>query len=148
MRQEKLTNTNVFVESAIGHKIGSTMKFKLIKSMAHSWTHSFMRGENHIDKGYVFKDLHRLARKRKGEKIIVSWIPEKTEELLQLTPRVRIHIGHYRNSLSDHLLQHKIDPASIKEMRTEVYVARNLRMYVRSYVLDITGKEHVQFVWA
>lgn len=38
--------------------------------------------------------------------------------------------------------------AHISEMRTEVYVAKNYRVYVRSYMLDDRGKEHVQFVWA
>lgn len=124
------------------------MKYKLIKSMAHNWTHSFMSGMNYVDNDFVFDDMYRLARDRRGEKITVTWIPNRPEELFGLTPRVRESLKHYRNALPEHLVRHQIDPGAISEMRTEVYVAENHRMYVRSYVLDNRGKEHVQFVRA
>ena len=38
------------------------MKYKLIKSMAHNWTHSFMSNMNYVDNGYVFEDMYQLAR--------------------------------------------------------------------------------------
>ncbi|WP_208456894.1 hypothetical protein [Lysobacter solisilvae (ex Woo and Kim 2020)] len=103
---------------------------------------------NYINGDFVFEDLYQLARDRKGQKVIVTWIPERPEELFGLTPRVRESLKYYRKSLPEHLSRHKIEPSAIAEMRTEVYVADNHRMYVRSYVLDSRGKEHVQFVWA
>ena len=124
------------------------VKYKLIKSMAHNWTHSFMSAMNYVNDEYVSKDMYQLARERRGEKVMVTWIPERQDELFRLTPRVRASVKHYRKALPGHLERHKIDPAAISEMRTEVYVADNHRMYVRSYVLDSRGKEHVQFVWA
>ncbi|WP_202839240.1 hypothetical protein [Luteimonas saliphila] len=124
------------------------MKYKLIKSMAHNWTHSFMSGMNYVDNDFVFEDMYQLARDRRGEKVTVTWIPNRPEELFGLTPRVRESLKYYRKALSEHLVRHQIDPEAISEMRTEVYVAENHRMYVRSYVLDNRGKEHVQFVWA
>ncbi|MBU8977789.1 hypothetical protein JI752_016705 [Lysobacter sp. MMG2] len=122
------------------------MKYKLIKSMAHNWTHSFMSGMNYVDGDYVFEDMYQLARGRRGEKITVSWIPERTDELFVLTPRIRESLKHYRKSLPTHMRQHNVDVGAISEMRTEVYVAEDHRIYVRSYVLDNRGKEHVQFV--
>jgi hypothetical protein len=124
------------------------MKYKLIKSMAHNWTHSFMSGMNYVDNDFVFEDMHQLARDRRGQKVTVTWIPERPDELLALTPRVRESLNYYRKALPQHLDRHNVERGAISEMRTEVYVADNHRMYVRSYVLDNRGKEHVQFVWA
>lgn len=124
------------------------MKYKLIRCMAHNWTHSFMSGMNHVDDDFVYADMYRLARERRGEKVTVTWIPIRTEELIRLTPRVRESLTHYRDALPKHLARHQIDAGAISEMRTEVYVAEDFRMYVRSFVRDDRGKEHVQFVWA
>jgi len=107
-----------------------------------------MSGSNYVDGDFVFEDVHRLARDRKGQGVTITWIPERPEELFNLTPRVRESIKYYRKALPEHLTRHSIEPSTISEMRTEVYVADNYRMYVRSYVLDCRGKEHVQFVWA
>ena len=124
------------------------MKYKLIKSMAHNWTHSFMSNMNYVDNDVVFEDMYRLARDRRGEKVTITWIPSPQEEQVCLTPRIRESLKHYRKALPTHLIRHQVDPDAISEMRTEVYVTKNQRMYVRSYVLDNRGKEHVQFVWA
>lgn len=106
-----------------------------------------MSGMNYVDHDFVFEDMYQLARDRRGEKVTVTWIPARPEELFGFTPRVRESLKYYRRALSEHLVRHQIDPVAISEMRTEVYVAGNHRMYVRSYVLDNRGKEHVQFVW-
>jgi len=106
-----------------------------------------MSGMNWVDGDYVFEDMHRLARDRRGEKVVISWIPERQPELFSLTPRVRESLKHYRKGLAEHLSRHQVDVGAITEMRTEVYVAEDHRLYVRSYVLDVRGKEHVQFVW-
>jgi hypothetical protein len=36
----------------------------------------------------------------------------------------------------------------LKELRTEVYLAKNFRIYVRAVAVDDRGKEYSQFVWA
>lgn len=107
-----------------------------------------MSGMNYVDGDFVFEDLHELARQRRGEKVTITWVPEIPEELSLLTPRIRKSIGYYRKALRQHFIKHDITPAAIVEMRTEVYVAENHRMYVRAYTVDSRGKEHVQFVWA
>jgi hypothetical protein len=115
--------------------------------MSHNWTHSFMSGMNYIDGRFVFEDLHDLARKHRGKKIIVSWIPIRHSELFCFTPRVRKCIRYYRKDLKSHIARHRIDVEALKEMRTEVYVGDNFRMYVRAYTKDSRGKEYAQFVW-
>jgi hypothetical protein len=123
------------------------VKFKLIPSMSHNWTHSFMSGINYVDGRFVFEDIYDLARKRRGDKVTVSWIPPRDEELFRLTPRVRKCIRAYRKGLRQHIARHRVDFEALEEMRTEVYVGEGHRMYVRAYARDNRGKEHQAFVW-
>jgi len=88
-----------------------------------------------------------LARQRRGGKIVVSWIPRRDAELFRVSPRVRKCIRYYRKDLKKHIARHRIDFEALEEMRTEVYVGDNFRMYVRAYTRDNRGKEHSQFVW-
>lgn len=124
------------------------MKYKHIPSAVHNWTHSFMSNNNFVDGGFVYEDMLRLARERRGERIVISWIPVRTEELFGLTPRIRTCVSFYRMGLTEFLQRQKIDPVALAELRTEVYVADNFRMYVRGYALDDRGKEHSAFVWS
>ncbi|MES2318827.1 MAG: hypothetical protein V4631_15205 [Pseudomonadota bacterium] len=101
---------------------------------------------NYIDGGFVFEDLYKLARERRGEKVTMTWIPVPGEESLEFPPRVRECVVSYRAGLPTHLESHGIDACAIMEFRTEVYVAQNFRMYIRAYVLDNKGNEHIAFV--
>ena len=101
---------------------------------------------NEIDGELVRDEMYQMARDRKGEKVTVSWIPEREEEIISFNPRVRTAIGFYRSSFSRHLAQHSVEATAISEMRTDVYVGENDRVLVRSYVLDDRGKEHIQMV--
>jgi hypothetical protein len=123
------------------------MKYKLIRSMAHNWSHSFMSGINYVDDAFVFEDVYRLARARSGEKVIINWIPAGGEATRDLPPRVHKCIEAYRAGLAEHLRRHHVDASALKTFRTEVYVAEDFRMYVRAFVIDDRDKEHVAFVW-
>ena len=124
------------------------MKYKEIRAMAHNWTHSFMSGNNYLDGRFAYEDMHALARAKRPAKVVVSWLPQRDEELSALTPRVREVIKHYRNGLAKHLQHHRIERSALVELRTEVYVANNFRIYVRAYARDDRGKEHEAYVWA
>ena len=89
------------------------MKYKLIRSMAHNWSHSFMSAMNYVDDDFVAEDMYQLARDRKGQKITVTWIPERPEELFALTPRIRESLKHYRKALPKHLSNHKVERVAI-----------------------------------
>ena len=116
--------------------------------MVHNWSHSFMSGMNYADGRFVFEDVYDLARDRRVRKVTISWIPVRTEELFGLTPRVLECIRFYRRDLEKHLRRHQVDARALVELRTEVWVAENFRVYVRAYALDDLGKEHTAFVWA
>jgi hypothetical protein len=123
------------------------VKYKLICSMAHNWSHSFMSDMNYVDGGFVYEDVYKLAREKCGGKVVINWIPATTDELSEFPRRVTECIVAYRASLAEHLLRHKIDASALIEFRTEIYVAENFQMYVRAFVLDDRQKEHVAFIW-
>ena len=116
--------------------------------MSHDWTHIFMGGMNYIDGRFVFEDMHELARMRKGERVVVSWIPRRGDELKTLTPRIRKCVRNMRRQLPEYLERCRVNIKAIVEMRTEVYVGANARLYVRAVVLDDKGREHESFLKA
>jgi len=123
------------------------MKYKLIRSMAHNWSHSFMSAMNYVDDAFVYEDVYRLARERRGKKVIIHWLPVGSEVSSDLPPRVQKCVTAYQAGLAEHLRRHRVDPSALKIFRTEVYVAENFRMYVRAFVVDDRDKEHLTFVW-
>lgn len=124
------------------------MKYKLIRAMAHNWSHSFMSENNYVDGGFVFEDIHELARERRGNKVIIDWIGANGANMPCLPSRVLQCVQAYRAALPEHLARLRVDAAALRIFRTEVYVAANFQMLVRAYVVDDRNKEHVAFVWS
>ena len=122
------------------------MRYKAIKSASHDWTYWFMSGMQYIDGRFVFEDMRELARQRRGERITVSWIPERSEELAELTPRARKCVRNMRRELPDYLDRCGLNERGIEELRTEVYVGANSRLYVRAFARDDRGREYKSFV--
>ena len=56
------------------------MKYKILKSIAHKFSHSFVRYMNYVDDGCVVDDLLQLARKANGERISIHWIPDSASQ--------------------------------------------------------------------
>jgi hypothetical protein len=127
---------------------GAHLDDKLIRSMAHNWSHSFMSEMNYVDGAFVYEDVYKFARERRGEKVIINWIPVDGEVSRDLPSRVQKCVEAYWAGLSEHLRRHHVDASALKIFRTEVYVAENFRMYVRAFVIDDRDKEHVAFVWS
>lgn len=112
--------------------------------MAHNFTHSFVSLMNYVDDGYVIDDLRELARKAEGERVSIVWLPKKSYTWFKLTRRIRKSIPHHREWLRSHMSNHEIDESSIKELRTDVFMAKNRQIHIEAYVLDDRGKE--QFI--
>jgi hypothetical protein len=123
------------------------MKNKLIRGASHNWTHSFMSDMNYVDGAFVYEDIKELARQRQPEKVVVSWIPTRDDELEALSPRARRCVLAYREGLDDFLLRNGVDKSAVEELRTEVYVEGTFRMYVRAFARDNRGKQYIAFVW-
>nr|WP_192928757.1 hypothetical protein [Photobacterium alginatilyticum] len=116
--------------------------------MIHNFTHSFVGGCNYVDDAFIFEDLFKLARLKKGEVVTVTWHPVKTEELFKLTPRVRKSIGYYRDWFPKHAASHGVSLEHLAEYRTEVFMAKNHQIYVRAVAVDDRGKEYSCYVWS
>ncbi|MCU7959064.1 MAG: hypothetical protein KZQ58_03500 [gamma proteobacterium symbiont of Bathyaustriella thionipta] len=122
------------------------MKFKSIKPMAHNFSHSFVSLMNDVDNGFVMDDLKKLARKAKGRRISIQWVPARPYKWFELNKRIRKSIRIYQKWLPQHMQDHGVSPAMLKEMRTDIYLADNRQIRVESYVRDSRGREYVQDV--
>ncbi|MEF1279434.1 hypothetical protein QTO05_09800 [Vibrio fortis] len=99
------------------------MKYKLIKSMAHNFTHSFVGGCNYVDDAFIFEGLYTLARLNKGKPVQISWLPK-------------------------HAASHNVSLDRLKEFYLQVYMAKNRQVYVKAITVDDRGKRVEQYVYA
>jgi hypothetical protein len=123
------------------------MKYKNIRSMAHNWSHSFMSYMNYVDEAVVCEELYALARQRRGERIVVSWVPQDPAAEATLPARTQKSLGFYRGGLEKHMLSHNVDPSAVRQFRTEIWVDSSHRMNVRAVAIDDRGKGHEAYVW-
>jgi hypothetical protein len=124
------------------------VKYKFIPSLSHNLTHSFMSGMNYFDNDHVYPHVYAMARGKPGRVVTVNWIPNTTADLFAFPPRVRKSILAYRQWLPKLMKRHRVTPDMLSALRTEVYVGKNLRLYVRAIAVDSRGKQYSQFVWA
>ncbi len=121
------------------------MKYKILKSVAHNFSHSFVSYMNYFDDGHVIDDLLQLARDADGERIRVQWIPE-TPIPAAWPERVHKSVAHYRGWLPRHVQNSSASMDAIREFRTDIYMKRNKGIAVESYLVDSRGKEYVSNV--
>ena len=118
------------------------MKYSVLKSVAHNFSHSFVSYMNYVDDGYVIDDLRQLARKADGERISVHWIPDSTPQA-HLPRRVLKSIANYKAWLPDHVRNSGASIEAIREFRTDIFLKSNKQIAVEAYLLDDRGKEYV-----
>lgn len=118
------------------------MKYKILKSVAHNFSHSFVSYMNYVDNGYIVDDLVNLARNANGERISIHWIPA-TETQQFLTRRVLKSIAIHREWLPKHIQNSGARIDVIREFRTDIFLKPNKQVAVQAYLLDDRGKEHV-----
>jgi hypothetical protein len=100
------------------------MKYKILKSIAHNFSHSFVGYTNYVDDGHVIDDLLQLARNASGERIRIQWIPE-TAIKAAWPARVRKSISHYREWFPNHVQNSGGSIDAIREFRTDIYLKPN-----------------------
>ena len=106
-----------------------------------------MSAENCVDGGYVFEELHQLARANSERVISIQWAPQTGEEMDRLPPRTRKSVGYYRDALPRYFENHRIEPSPVRMLRTDVFLAPIGQIHTRAVVVDDRGKEHAQLVW-
>lgn len=118
------------------------MKYAVLKSVAHNFSHSFVSPTNYVDGGFVVDDLRQLARKAGGERISIHWVPDSAPQP-PLPPRILKSISLYKEWLPAFARDSGASVEAIKEFRTDVFLKRNRQLAVEAYLLDDRGVEHV-----
>ena len=118
------------------------MKYKILKSAAHNFSHSFVSYMNYVDNGYVIDDLLPLARNAGGERIRIQWLPD-SEVPISFPPRVQKSIASHKELLAEHFQRSGVDIGRVREFRTEMFLKRNKQIAVEAYLMDDRGKEYV-----
>lgn len=121
------------------------MKYKVLKSIAHNFSHSFVGYTNYFDDGHVVDDLLHLARKADGERISIQWIPESPVDA-HWPPRVIKSIGHYKEWLPAHIENSGARLEVIREFRTDIFLKPNKQVAVEAHLTDDRGKKHISKV--
>ena len=122
------------------------MKYKVLKSIAHNFSHSFVGYTNYFDDGHVIDDLLQLARNANGERIRIHWIPESPIKA-DWPARVRKSVAHYRAWFPNHVQNSGASIDAIREFRTDIYLKPNKQIAVEAYLIDNRGKEHISNVF-
>jgi len=118
------------------------MKYRVLKSSAHNFSHSFVSYTNYVDDGYVIDDLRQLARKANGERISIYWIPESKVQK-SLPQRVLKSIANYKAWLPKHFQNSGADLKAVREFQTDIFLKANKQIAVEARLLDDRGKEHI-----
>ena len=115
---------------------------RILKSIAHNFTHSFVSYMNYVDDGYVMDDLRQVARDAKGARVSIQWIPD-SPPTASLPLRVRKSIAHRKTWLAAHVANSGADISAIREFRTDIFLKPNHQIAVEAHLVDDRGKEHV-----
>jgi hypothetical protein len=118
------------------------MKYSILKSVAHNFSHSFVSYMNYLDGGYVIDDLRQLAREANGERISIHWIPDSTTQA-PLPQRVLKSIANYKACFPDHVQRSGASIDAIREFRTDIFLKPNKQIAVEAHLVDDRGKEYV-----
>lgn len=118
------------------------MKYKILKSVAHNFSHSFVSYTNYVDDGYVVDDLLQLARKAAGERISIYWIPDSRSPTA-FPPRVLKSIVYYKEWLPKHMQNSGASVERIRAFRTDIFLKPNKQVAVEAHLVDDRGNEHV-----
>lgn len=118
------------------------MRYKILKSIAHNFSHSFMSGMNYIDDGQVVEDLLQAVRRSDGQRVSIQWIPDSLPER-SLSARVAKSIALYKEWLPQHIERAGGSIASIREFKTEIFVKRNKQIAAEAHLIDDRGKQYV-----
>ena len=118
------------------------MKYKILKSAAHNFSHSFVSFTNYVDDGYVIDDLLQLVREANGQRIRIQWIPDSSTHH-DFPPRVQKSIAYNKERLPKHMQNSGVEVDRIREFRTEIFLKPNKQVAVQAYLVDDRGREYV-----
>ena len=121
------------------------MKYKILGSVAHNFSHSFLSWMNYVDNGYVVEDLLIAVRKADGERISVQWVPD-VPPAVSLSERVLKSIAHYKSWFPEFVERSGADVAAIREFRTDLFLKPRKQIVAEAHLVDDRGKKYVSKV--
>ena len=134
----------VIEANAIDHGTTHPRKYKVLKSIAHNLSHSFVSFTNYVEDGYVIDDLREIVRK--GSRVSIHWV-NGGKQHPDLTPRVLKSIQFYKQALLR--MVHEADTlmSSITEFRTDIYLKSNRQIAVEGVLVDDRGRTYTTPVY-
>lgn len=121
-------------------------KYKVLKSIAHNFSHSFVSLTNYVEDGYVIDDLRRIVRKLGRERLSIVWIPEEKQSAL-LTSRICTSIAVFRSNLPVLVESSGGKMEMIKEFRTDIYLNKSHQIIVEGILTDDRGHTYTAPVY-
>lgn len=118
------------------------MKYRVLKSIAHNFSHSFVSYTNYVDDGFVIDDLRHLARNANGGRISIYWIPDSKAHK-PFPERVQKSISNYKSLLEKHFKNSGANLNAVREFQTDIFLKPNKQIAVEARLLDDRGKEHI-----
>lgn len=117
------------------------MKYSVLASIAHNFTHSFVSDMNVDDEGLLRPELWQLARKARSKRISIHWLPASRQQM-RLPARVLGSIARYKARLPQHCHDAGASIESILEFRTDIFLQKNGQIAIEAHLLDDRGVEH------
>jgi len=122
-------------------------KYKVLKSIAHNLSHSFVSFTNYVDDGFVIDDLRRIVQEAAGNRVSIRWVPDGPQHPA-LTPRILKSIEWDRQALMRMVHGAGALMSSIREFRTDIYLKKNRQIAVEGVLTDDRGRVYVSPVYA
>ena len=127
-------------------KVGERVRYKVLKSVAHNFSHSFVSLMNYVDDGYVIDDLREVVRKNEENRVSISWIPDARQTDV-LTPRILKSVAYWKARLPDLVKASGSDIRAIREFSTEIFLKPNKQIAVEGHLTDSRGRVYVSPVF-
>jgi predicted phosphoadenosine phosphosulfate sulfurtransferase len=115
------------------------VKYKVLKSVCHNFSHSFVSFSNYVDDGYVIDDLRNAARKANGEKVRIFWIPNREQDPT-LTKRVKKSVELWKADLPRLVTALGSTMEAISEFETDIYMKPDKQLAVEGVLTDNRGR--------
>jgi hypothetical protein len=122
------------------------VKYKVLKSVAHNFSHSFVSSMNYVDDGFVIDDLGELVRNNEQNRISIVWIPDRRQPAA-LTPRTLKSIAYWKASLPSLVKASGSDIAAISAFTTEIFLEVNKQIAVEGRLIDDRGRVYVSRIY-
>lgn len=116
-------------------------KYKVLKSLAHNFTHSYAGW--HWEE---VEEIKQVVRDRPDHRVVIDWLRGLNKDQ-DFSPKVKFSLEQHRTNLIRFVHQIGAYLWTISEFRTEIYFLPNHQMAVDAVVIDNKGNKHIGRVY-